>query len=65
MNIKTVTPLLSVAPQIMPKDLIAIKEKGFKTIICNRPDGEGVDQPTYNKILYLAFQLPTDRKSVV
>ncbi len=57
MNIKTVTPLLSVAPQIMPKDLIAIKEKGFKTIICNRPDGEGVDQPTYKEIQLEAEKL--------
>lgn len=50
MNIKTVTPMLSVAPQIMPADIESLKKQGFKSIICNRPDGEGADQPTFKEI---------------
>lgn len=50
MNIKTVTPLISVSPQIMPEDIKALKELGIKSIVCNRPDGEGSDQPTFKEI---------------
>ncbi len=28
----------------------AIAEAGFRAIICNRPDGEGADQPTFEEI---------------
>ena len=36
---------LSVSPQVQPEDLQAIAEAGFRTVICNRPDGESADQP--------------------
>ncbi len=35
----------SVAPQIAPEDLAAIKAAGFATVINNRPDGEEPGQP--------------------
>ncbi|MGF1503482.1 MAG: TIGR01244 family sulfur transferase [Paracoccaceae bacterium] len=50
MDIKTITPALSVSPQIAPGDIAAIKAAGFRAIICNRPDGEGADQPTHEEI---------------
>lgn len=50
MDIKTLTAGLSVSPQIAPEDVAAIKAAGFRAIICNRPDGEGADQPTYQEI---------------
>lgn len=50
MEIKSLTDSLSVSPQIMPSDIQAIKDAGFRAIICNRPDGEGADQPTYDEI---------------
>ncbi|MBT1450763.1 TIGR01244 family phosphatase [Glaciecola sp. XM2] len=57
LDIKTVTPLLGVAPQIMPEDLQTLKALGFKTVICNRPDGEGADQPTFTEIQVEAEKL--------
>ena len=36
---------LSVAPQIAVADVAAIAAAGFTTLIGNRPDGEGDDQP--------------------
>ncbi|MEL7129966.1 MAG: TIGR01244 family sulfur transferase [Pseudomonadota bacterium] len=46
MDIRKVTERLSVSPQITENDLAAIKSLGFKTILCNRPDGEeGEMQP--------------------
>lgn len=32
------------APQICPEDVPAIAASGFRSILCNRPDGESPDQ---------------------
>lgn len=40
MDIRFVTDTYAVSPQIEPADLPAIKEAGFTTVICNRPDEE-------------------------
>ncbi len=50
MNIKPVTTALSVSEQIVVADVAEIVAAGFKSIICNRPDGEGADQPTFAEI---------------
>ncbi len=50
MNLKKITENTSVSAQIMPADIAAVKEAGFRAIICNRPDGEGVDQPSFEEI---------------
>ncbi|MFT7771740.1 TIGR01244 family sulfur transferase [Roseateles sp.] len=50
MELKTLTPELSVAAQIHPPDLPAIARAGFRTLICNRPDGEGNDQPVFAEL---------------
>jgi sulfide:quinone oxidoreductase len=50
MDIKTLTAGLSVSPQITASDMRAIKDAGFRALICNRPDGEGSDQPTFEEI---------------
>ena len=47
---KPVTAKLSVSPQIGVEDVAALKDAGFRSIICNRPDGEGPDQPTFDEI---------------
>ena len=41
MIIRQLTPGLSVADQLTMDDLEAVKEAGFKAVICNRPDEEG------------------------
>jgi len=50
MRFSRVDSALSVAPQILVSDLAAIAAQGFKTVICNRPDGEGNDQPLFHEI---------------
>ena len=50
MEIKTLTAGLSVSPQVVAADMKAIKDAGFRALICNRPDGEGSDQPTFDEI---------------
>jgi len=39
-EIRQITDDYSVAPQIQPGDVAAIKAAGFRTIISNRPDAE-------------------------
>ncbi|MEJ8810470.1 TIGR01244 family sulfur transferase [Variovorax ureilyticus] len=50
MDIKSLTGELSVSPQIVGADMQAIAEAGFRSVICNRPDGEGSDQPVFSEI---------------
>ncbi len=50
MEIKPLTSDLSVSAQVLATDLKTIKDAGFRAVICNRPDGEGADQPTFNEI---------------
>jgi hypothetical protein len=49
MDIRKINRGLSVSPQIAPADMAELKMAGFRSIICNRPDGEGADQPTFRK----------------
>lgn len=50
MDIRTITPNVSVTGQITPADIAELKEMGFKAIIGNRPDGEESDQPAWTAI---------------
>ncbi|MES0883414.1 TIGR01244 family sulfur transferase [Roseibium sp. SCP14] len=50
MTIKAINSEISVAPQITPEDVTDIAQLGFRSVICNRPDGEGADQPTFEEI---------------
>ena len=50
MNIAAIDETLSVSPQIAPADIPDIAAGGFRAIVCNRPDGEGPDQPTSEEI---------------
>ena len=50
MEPKTLTAQFSVSPQIAVEDVAILAAEGYRAIICNRPDGEGADQPTYQEI---------------
>lgn len=50
MDVKRISETLSVSPQILPDNISELAKLGFKAIICNRPDGEGADQPTFAEI---------------
>lgn len=47
MEIYQLSQEVAVAGQISAADLPAIASAGFKTLICNRPDGESADQPSF------------------
>ena len=50
MTAKPITAKLSVSEQVLPQDLVGLSAAGFKSILCNRPDGEGADQPAFAEI---------------
>ncbi|WP_138466345.1 bifunctional protein tyrosine phosphatase family protein/NAD(P)/FAD-dependent oxidoreductase [Poseidonocella sp. HB161398] len=50
MDIRTITPDFSASPQIQPSDLEEIARLGFRSVICNRPDGESADAPAFAEI---------------
>ena len=54
---KKLTAELSVAAQISAADVAGLAAQGFKSIICNRPDGEGPDQPLFAEIERAASSL--------
>lgn len=56
MDIKKLTSNLSISPQVLMSEIQAIAQAGFKAIICNRPDGEGPDQPSFKEIEQAANQ---------
>ncbi len=50
MDIRRITDGLSVSPQITAADIPALKDAGFRSIIANRPDAEGPDQPGHDEM---------------
>lgn len=50
MELKEISPKVTVSPQIVAEDMVAIRAAGIRAIICNRPDGEGADQPSFEEI---------------
>lgn len=50
MTVARIDHSLSVSPQISADDVRQLAAEGFKAVICNRPDGEGSDQPTFAEI---------------
>ena len=50
MQLKQVNPEFWVADQITAQDIELIAARGIKSVFCNRPDGEGPDQPNVIEI---------------
>lgn len=57
MDIKPISDKLSLSEQLQVHDIGALAEQGYRSIICNRPDGEGADQPTFDEIKAVAEPL--------
>lgn len=60
MDIKKINDRVSVAGQIQPGDVAAIKAAGFVAIVNNRPEGEAPDQPAGAEIAAAAEQAGID-----
>ncbi|RXF75565.1 bifunctional protein tyrosine phosphatase family protein/NAD(P)/FAD-dependent oxidoreductase [Hansschlegelia zhihuaiae] len=56
MQAKRLTDELSVSAQLTVPEMAEAKAAGFRSVIVNRPDGEGADQPTFTEIEAAARQ---------
>lgn len=56
MHAKKLTDEISVSGQLKPADVATAAEQGFKSILCQRPDGEGFFQPKFEDIAAAAEQ---------
>lgn len=54
---KQLSSAFSVAAQIQIEDLAQLKNLGFNSILINRPDGEGADQPPSSAVIAAAQAL--------
>lgn len=50
MDLRTISETVTVSPQISAADVAAIAAAGYRSILCNRPDGESAGQPDYAEI---------------
>jgi sulfide:quinone oxidoreductase len=50
MDIHRVTDQFGVSQQVEVADVSAIAAAGYRALVCNRPDGEGPDQQTFQEI---------------
>ncbi len=50
MDIRAVTENYAVSEQITPEDIAEIKNQGFKSIVCHRPDDEQPGQPAFGDV---------------
>ncbi|MBE9637703.1 TIGR01244 family sulfur transferase [Salipiger mangrovisoli] len=50
MDIRKITDDFAASPQITAADVGLVAMAGYRAIICNRPDGEGADQPNFEEI---------------
>ncbi|NCO21696.1 MAG: TIGR01244 family phosphatase [Rhodobacterales bacterium] len=64
MDPKALSAEISASPQITPDDVATARKLGFRAIICNRPDGEGADQPTFQEIEAAAKAVGMDARYI-
>lgn len=57
MNIHALSQALSVAAQLGEADIRTVADRGYRSIICNRPDGETPDQPAFADVQRRASEL--------
>ncbi|WP_117234760.1 beta-lactamase hydrolase domain-containing protein [Vibrio maerlii] len=57
MNIQTLSTHYSVSDQLFVEDLSTIKKLGYEAVVCNRPDDEVEDQPSFNSLRERAEEL--------
>lgn len=64
METKQVSDQFFVSPQISETDLAQLREKGIGSVICNRPDGEGADQPTFQELAQTGEKLGLEMRYI-
>jgi uncharacterized protein (TIGR01244 family) len=55
MQIRHLSRDVSISAQLTKEDIRTINAQGFRSIVCNRPDGESVEQPSFAEVAELAL----------
>ena len=63
-DLKQLDPALAVTGQIAPSDVRGLAALGYRSIICNRPDGEETDQPDWQSIASAAAQVGMEARYI-
>ncbi len=64
MDLRKITDDFTVSPQIEATDIPAIVAAGFKSVLCNRPDGEEPRQCCFDEVSQAAEDAGLDVRSV-
>ncbi|WP_306151549.1 TIGR01244 family sulfur transferase [Roseovarius sp. MMSF_3281] len=64
MDARKLSDDFSVSPQIDVSEVEAVVQAGFKSILCNRPDGEEYGQPHYDDVAKAAEAAGLEVRSV-
>lgn len=64
METKKISDRLSVSGQLTPDQMGEAAEAGFRSVMVNRPDGEGDDQPTFAEIEAAARKVGMEARHV-
>ncbi|RBP50673.1 bifunctional protein tyrosine phosphatase family protein/NAD(P)/FAD-dependent oxidoreductase [Arenicella xantha] len=64
MKIEKINASMSVSDQILPDDITRLKADGVEILVCNRPDGESAEQPSYDEIKTAAEKLGIDAYAI-
>lgn len=63
-GIKRQSATFSVVGQVHLSDIPLLANLGFRSLICNRPDGEGPDQPSFDEIASAAKSMGMDSRYI-
>ena len=61
---KVIDDRLSVGPQMLPEDLPELARRGFRSILCARPDDEDPGQPRFAEIAAAAGAVGLEARHV-
>jgi sulfide:quinone oxidoreductase len=64
MDLRRLTDDFTVSPQITEEDAADIAARGYRSVLCNRPDGEEPGQPSYDSIAGAARAQGLEARSV-
>ena len=64
MDMKQISDQFFVAPQISETDLANLRAQGIGSVICNRPDGEAADQPTFQELAQTGERLGLEMRFI-
>lgn len=64
MDLRKITDDFSVSPQIEATDIPAIAAAGYRSVLCNRPDGEEPSQCRYDEVAEAAREAGLEVRSV-